>query len=274
MFYFNVEPQFKTMGCNMVVVNTPTRRLWLALKDTETCKDPAWALEIITKYGLETRSILGDGQMMSTNGHGFNTIKDGLTPLMMATLALRIDVMEVLLEGGANTAVQEGNGKTSLHLAALTGSVEAVRLLLRYGCDVSAADARGQTALHSESLSSNVIAELTFGGCDLYAQTVKGDTPLHETARSGSPESITLLVSEMPDVVVYNHNKATPLHIAADYGRRSEIEAFTTIAAYNDVKTSADKIGRTPLHNFEEFRKTAHRWTHEQVDQLKSLLQR
>lgn len=75
-------------------------------------------------------------------------------------VALRLEVMRILLEGGANVNEMEPDPKgqrnkrprslytgTPLHRAVKDGSIEAVELLLAHGADVAAPSWSGHTAL-------------------------------------------------------------------------------------------------------------------------------
>jgi ankyrin repeat protein len=71
----------------------------------------------------------------------------GQTPLHLASIHCRTNVVELLLDKGANIgAVAKGNA-TPLHLAAQSGCSAAARLLLSKGASVNARDDEGRTPL-------------------------------------------------------------------------------------------------------------------------------
>lgn len=58
------------------------------------------------------------------------------------------DVIQLLLERGANPALFDSNGHTCLHVAAMhDDGIEVIRLLLEHGADVNALVEGGDTAL-------------------------------------------------------------------------------------------------------------------------------
>ncbi|KAJ6084469.1 hypothetical protein N7486_011269 [Penicillium sp. IBT 16267x] len=71
----------------------------------------------------------------------------GRTPLVSAAMHRQEEAMWLLLAAGANPDVVDGLGSTPLHYAARTGQETAVRLLLAKGADASFRDGRtGMTA--------------------------------------------------------------------------------------------------------------------------------
>ncbi len=71
----------------------------------------------------------------------------GWTPLHLAALNGRVDIVASLLEHGADPNVQDKFGRTPLHLAALNGHVDVVRLLLEHGADPTVKNKDGDTPL-------------------------------------------------------------------------------------------------------------------------------
>jgi ankyrin repeat protein len=59
----------------------------------------------------------------------------------------RTEIVEFLLENGADAALQDGNGMTGLHLAAVGGHLDTVRLLLRRGSPLELQNVWGGTVL-------------------------------------------------------------------------------------------------------------------------------
>ncbi len=69
----------------------------------------------------------------------------GVTPLALATLAGRIEVMDLLLRHAADVNARNRDGSTALHGAAFMGRTEAAELLVRRGADTQAKDYGRQT---------------------------------------------------------------------------------------------------------------------------------
>lgn len=72
----------------------------------------------------------------------------GWTPLMLASRCGRVEVLELLLERGADpNRALSSLGWSALHHGARQGHSEAVEVLLRHGADLSHTTQGGQTAL-------------------------------------------------------------------------------------------------------------------------------
>lgn len=87
---------------------------------------------------------------------------DRMTPLMQAAAELRADFVELLLKKGASTEGQdESNGMTALMWAvANEGNKEIVEMLLEHGADLDVEDHEGETALEQAEHGKKEIAEL------------------------------------------------------------------------------------------------------------------
>ncbi|MEX0676079.1 MAG: ankyrin repeat domain-containing protein, partial [Pirellulales bacterium] len=95
------------------------------------------------------------------------------------------EILNLLLDKGANVNVRLSDGSTPLHLAARSGGLNTVRLLLGRGADPNATDNKGETPLHS---------------------AIAGHSDL---------ESIRLLVQSGANLDVGNEEGVTPVRLAA-----------------------------------------------------------
>ena len=83
----------------------------------------------------------------------------GYTPLLLAGLAGRAAMLDLLLEAGADPNTATTTGATALHLATATGEADAVRTLIAHGADVDAREAAaGQTPLMFAAAANRVAA--------------------------------------------------------------------------------------------------------------------
>jgi len=115
-------------------------------------------------------------------------------PLYVAATVARLDIVQTLLDAGADATARGECGRTTLHAAAEVGNVRTLRLLLAAGPSeseavhewVNARDDFGQTALHLAAGTADVtIAELLLGhGADQVLQDMWGRTPLHVAAKA------------------------------------------------------------------------------------------
>ena len=66
-----------------------------------------------------------------------------------------MDIMRILLDAEASTAVKDKEGLVPLHHAALNGSVDGVQLLVERGADVNTLDGMGRTPLEQAKARNN-----------------------------------------------------------------------------------------------------------------------
>ncbi len=116
------------------------------------------------------------------------------TPLMMAN---NVDMMQYLLEHGAQANVINSNGRSALHFA-VERSKDIAQLLLSYGANINAKDNKGFTPLHIVAINGNPdMAEylVANGGADINAQNNLGATPLVVAQVFGNEPVYKYLVS-------------------------------------------------------------------------------
>jgi ankyrin repeat protein len=101
------------------------------------------------------------------------------TPLMLAAANGRVDLVQVLLDGGANIETRNPHGWTSLHVAAFQGHLEVCRKLLDSGAEVN---------------------PVSYG---------KKNSPLHSAARNGHLPVVKLLVGKGASTRLRNRNGKT-----------------------------------------------------------------
>lgn len=124
------------------------------------------------------------------------------TALTMAARKGRRDMVELLLEFGADPKLVDGNGDLPLGaaLAASEGRLELVRLLLERGADPAQADGDGATAVHQAAGSAardagDLLALLLAKTKAVGARDHRGWTPLHHAAASANPHILRQLVA-------------------------------------------------------------------------------
>ncbi|KAG8283508.1 KN motif and ankyrin repeat domain [Homalodisca vitripennis] len=112
----------------------------------------------------------------------------GQTALMLAVSHGRLDMVELLLQSGADMNIQDEDGSTALMCAAEHHHIEIVRLLLAQpDCDLSIRDYDGSTALNIAMEAGNRDI-----GVLLYAQEhfSRGSSP-HTSLKHRRPKSTT-----------------------------------------------------------------------------------
>lgn len=126
------------------------------------------------------------------------------------------EIIEILLESGANTEIRSSDGLTALHHAATTGSEETTLLLLRHGANVDAEAAHVGTPLHlaAEKNHSAIIHHLLLCRANIDARTENGVSALDLAAMHGNEKSVQMLIDKGADIQATNHEGLTPLEIA------------------------------------------------------------
>lgn len=111
------------------------------------------------------------------------------------------EIVERLLDAGANPNADDGTGSTPLIQAACTGEAQIVKLLIDAGADVNAKPSGLPTTL-VEAITSqhiDVLKLLLEAGADVNAQDDEGKTPLMIAEAEGSLEIMKLLLTAGAD---------------------------------------------------------------------------
>ena len=114
---------------------------------TGVLRDPlAWA----GYYGAAraVRALIAAGEKVDTR----KTLK-GQTTLHLAVEQRKRSVVDLLLDAGADTKIQDNAGRTVLHLAADQSDGSLIDALLDAGADGNIQDEEGRTALHLAAAS-------------------------------------------------------------------------------------------------------------------------
>ena len=138
----------------------------------------------------------------------------GWTALHLAVWTMQVDSVKFLLGiVDKRLWVSAGNieGVSSLHLATCNNDLEVLELLLNAGADVEAKNADGETPLHQAAKNghADAIKALKEAGADVEAKNADGETPLHLAAKNGHADAIKALKEAGADV-------AAQLYLAAE----------------------------------------------------------
>uniref|UniRef100_A0A4W6BNH4 Poly [ADP-ribose] polymerase n=1 Tax=Lates calcarifer TaxID=8187 RepID=A0A4W6BNH4_LATCA len=179
------------------------------------------------------------------------------TPLHFAAGFGRKDVVDHLLQTGANVHARDDGGLIPLHNACSFGHSEVVSLLLCQGADPNARDNWNYTPLHEAAIKGkiDVCIVLLQHGADPNIRNTDGKSALDLAEpsakacahRSGNEEKLMALLTPLNvNCHASDGRKSTPLHLAAGYNRVRIVQLLLQHGA--DVHAK-DKGGLVPLHN-------------------------
>ncbi|CAE7776629.1 mask [Symbiodinium sp. CCMP2456] len=159
----------------------------------------------------------------------------GKRPLVEASSAGHVEVLELLLEARADSNLTGADGKTALQLAARSGHVETVRILLKAGAltDLSYRDTY-MTALHEASSSghSEVVRLLLDARADKDIKAVNDQSALQLASSRGHAETVRMLLAAGADTDSVSIS-GTALHI-----RRMLLQARADMSSLNSWRGS------------------------------------
>ena len=166
------------------------------------------------------------------------------SPVADAAMRSDLDKVRILLKGGADVNVAQGDGMTALHWSAENRSVEMAAMLIYAGANVEAVTRiGGYTPLHlaSRSGSAAIVQELLEAGANpTVASSAGGATPLHFAASASSRGSVISLLDHGAEIDARESAwEQTPLMFAASLGRTEIVELLLSRGADVSVTTSA-----------------------------------
>ncbi len=160
------------------------------------------------------QKILDRGASVNPQGspHGF-------TPLMELAQNGNAEIVEFLIQKGANVNTASRYGDTALMVAAKNGRVEVVKILVKHGADINAQDKYGHTALSlaKSKFHDAVISVLIKAGAKQTAASEEEvPNPLFEPGISS--EQVKELLKKGANINGVDGYGRTPLENALNYG--------------------------------------------------------
>ncbi|KAF7714801.1 Uncharacterized protein PECH_008034 [Penicillium ucsense] len=165
--------------------------------------------------------IPGKAQRLLEQGAKINEQENALkvTPLHCAVYQGNDEMVEFLLECGANGNAMTANGQTALHIASQRGHRKCMKLLFNNQVDLNVADHNGFSSLHSAvgtATDEATVPLLVKHKADLNFQNPKdGNTALHLAVQWRRPRIILFLLEKGATVDLANDEGLTPLQLAA-----------------------------------------------------------
>ncbi|XP_044137638.1 protein phosphatase 1 regulatory subunit 12C isoform X4 [Bufo gargarizans] len=170
-----------------------------------------------------------------------STNTDGISALHQACIDENLEVVEFLVNHGANVNQADNEGWTPLHVAASCGYMEIAEYLLKHSANIAAVNSDGDVPLdiaEDDCMETLLRAEITKRGIDIEVAKREEEEVMLQDARQW------LNAGRIEDT---RHPKtgASALHVAAAKGY---IEVMRLLLQANFDPNVKDKDGWTPLH--------------------------
>jgi len=180
---------------------------------------------------------------------------NGFTPLCMAVLYDRQDIISQLLRSGADVNHVVSGGNTPITLAVDRENLPAVRLLADGGAKISLADSAGQTALHKSIIAGNLeIAYYLVGkGISVDARDNYGMTALHYASIYGRSGLVKTLIGKGANPALTDNQLHDPIYYSVYYGNTSSEKILLASGAKKpdlqvNILTKDLKPGQAVIH--------------------------
>ncbi|XP_011309262.1 rabankyrin-5 [Fopius arisanus] len=207
--------------------------------------------EEIAQFLIRSGCDLNAPRKPGPDGAGGDEAKDNCTPLHLCCQWGLEQVVQTLVEHGANVNARDAEGKTPIHVAIQNQHEQIISLLLCHpSIDLSSRDKKGSSPFASALIVRNnkaaqAILERLPSAAEQFDN--KGRNFLHMAIQKGDMESILFLLSIQVDVNsrVQDVIQTPPLHLAVTSGNEMLVRSLILAGArINDT----DAHRNTALH--------------------------
>ncbi|XP_058136096.1 ankyrin repeat domain-containing protein 27 isoform X3 [Dasypus novemcinctus] len=177
------------------------------------------------------------------SGLGVNvTSQDGSSPLHVAALHGRADLIPLLLKHGASAGARNANQAVPLHLACQKGHFQVVKYLLDFNAKPNKKDLSGNTPLIYACSSGHheIAALLLQHGAAVNVSNNKGNTALHEAVIEKHVFVVELLLLHGASVHVLNKRQCKAIDCAEQNSKIMEL-----LQVVPSCVATLDDIGET-----------------------------
>ncbi|XP_049559815.1 ankyrin repeat domain-containing protein 27 isoform X9 [Orcinus orca] len=197
------------------------------------------------------------------SGLGVNvTSQDGSSPLHVAALHGRADLLLLLVQHGASVGARDAKQAVPLHLACQKGHFQVVKCLLDSNAKPNKKDISGNTPLlYACSRGHHEVAALLLQhGASINASNNKGNTALHEAVIEKHVFVVELLLLHGASVQVLNKRQCTAIDCAEQNSKIMEL-----LQVVPSCVATLDDVGETD-HNEYVTVKIRKKWNSKMYD--------
>ncbi|MEJ2142717.1 MAG: ankyrin repeat domain-containing protein [Gammaproteobacteria bacterium] len=174
-------------------------------------------------YQATARSDLTTMQTMinQLQEQDINAVTHGMTPIMKASSLGRVDMVEFLIEHGADPNKRGSSQRTALQYAAERNRLPVAKVLIKHGADINGVDAGNLSPLimAADRRYHDFAMYLIDGGADVNIQHNQGWTALIDASVSGDVELVKRLLKEGANINARTQNGWTALDYAKHHKR-------------------------------------------------------
>ena len=177
------------------------------------------------------------------NRHGL----DNYTSLHFAVKEKHADVVQVLIDAGADIQAKDCDGRSPLHVACGSGPLAIVKMLIEAGADIRATDSDRTTCLllASHDGQTEIVRYLaSLPAVDLNHRGINNFTALHFAVLKKRPGVVKVLIDAGADIQAKDSEGCSPLHVASCSGPLAIVKML--IEAGADIRAT-DSSGATCL---------------------------
>lgn len=167
----------------------------------------------------------GNEKVLEGNKAHINCLdSEGCTPLYTACMRhAQPSVVQCILRLGAVVDLKGQDRETPLYIAVFNNNVDLVKLLISGGANVNEENGKeNETALHAASKFGYVdlLQLLLQHGANINARTSRMETPIFQAAKNGKHVAIYYLLMNNANCNLGNEDGKNPLYIASEKGHK------------------------------------------------------
>ena len=159
--------------------------------------------------------------------------KNNQTPLSLAAAKGYIEILNLLLEYGADLEAKDDSGMTPILCAAHNGQVIVWLILKAKGSNIWVKDNSGNSAAHLASTKNQVkmLRVLQSQDFNLEEPNSQGQSPIHKACEFNSLDAIEFLLSQGVSTTLKDHKGKDPIELSEEVdGARAVLSNFNNIS--------------------------------------------